>query len=539
MTDTLPAARAADAKSRPARVHADAETMVIRMGPGRDWTAWAVGALAAVLSICSTAYYVQQNLILAYQDSFSHLEISRRVVSGLSPGIAQLGGVWLPLPQLMQSMFSWNWTLYRTGLAGSVVCMAAYVASSVYLYRIVRIFSGKQKWPAVAGAMVFIANVNVLYHQSTTMDELPFYAFTLAAIFYLVRWGQNKRPTDLLAGSAASLLAMLCRYEGWYLAGVFLICVVIMARKLGYSWSDTRGLALVNLVFGLLISAAAWLLYNYMIFGNALNFQNGPYSSQAQMAERHGDVYVGDWVLSSRAYGTAVVSNLGYAVIAAAVAGLILFLVKERFSARSLPILALITLLPFFVYTLEAGQEPIGLPQVDGGLINYRYGLLAILPAAILIGYLLSRIPKPTAKPVAVVTALALLGANGYVFARHQVVLATEARSDQQAQQLQVEAGDFLQNHTSGLILLDIVQNERVGFDVVDRTVYDGTKGPDGNEWTKALADPQAYDIHVIVMRLPGNGLGVDNVYFALNDTKQLKAYHEVYSNPSYAIYED
>ncbi|HEV2639774.1 MAG TPA: hypothetical protein VGX23_31875 [Actinocrinis sp.] len=61
-----------------------------------------------MLSILSTAYYLQQNLILAYQDSFSRLEISRRVVTGLSPGVAQLGGVRLPLPQLMQSLFSWN-----------------------------------------------------------------------------------------------------------------------------------------------------------------------------------------------------------------------------------------------------------------------------------------------------------------------------------------------------------------------------------------------------------------------------------------------
>ncbi|HEV2639773.1 MAG TPA: hypothetical protein VGX23_31870 [Actinocrinis sp.] len=386
--------------------------------------------------------------------------------------------------------------------------------------------------------MVFVANVNVLYHQSTTMDELPFYAFTLAAIYYLVLWGQNRRPTDLLAGSVASLLAMLCRYEGWYLAGVFLFCVVIMCRQLGYSWRDTRGLALVNLVFGMLISAAAWLLYNYMIFGDALNFQDGPYSSLAQMAERHGDIYVGDWGLSAKAYGTAVVSNLGYAVIAAAVLGLIVFLAKERFSARSLPVLALITLLPFFVYTLEAGQEPIGLPQVDGGLINYRYGLLAILPAAILIGYLLSRIPKPATTPVALVTLL-VLGSNGFAFARHQVVLATEARSDQQARELQIQAGDFLENHTTGLILLDIVQNERVGFDVVDRTIYDGTKGPDGNEWTKALADPPAYHVHVIVMRIPGNGSGVDHVYFALQGSPQLRTYHLVFGNTSYQIYED
>jgi hypothetical protein len=150
------------------------ETATARMGPSRDRTTLAVGLVAAVLSTASTYYYFRRHLILGYQDSFSHLEISRRVVAGLSPGIAQLGGIWLPVPQLLQDLFSWNDELYRTGLAGSAVSMVCYVASTVLLYRVIRVYSGERKWPAVAGAMVFATNVNVLYQQSTSMDELPF-----------------------------------------------------------------------------------------------------------------------------------------------------------------------------------------------------------------------------------------------------------------------------------------------------------------------------------------------------------------------------
>ena len=75
---------------------APAETATARMGPFRDRTTLAVGLVAAVLSTASTYYYFRRHLILGYQDSFSHLEISLRVVAGLSPGIAQLGGIWLP-----------------------------------------------------------------------------------------------------------------------------------------------------------------------------------------------------------------------------------------------------------------------------------------------------------------------------------------------------------------------------------------------------------------------------------------------------------
>ena len=94
--------------------------------------------------------------------------------------------------------------------------MASYVAATVQLYRLIGLFSGDRRWSAVAGAMVFAVNVNVLYQQSTSMDELPFYAFTVAAVYYLVKWGETRRSTNLLAASVSSMLAMLCRYEGWF-----------------------------------------------------------------------------------------------------------------------------------------------------------------------------------------------------------------------------------------------------------------------------------------------------------------------------------
>ncbi len=137
-----------------------------------------------------------------------------------------------------------------------------------------------------------------------------------------------------------------CRYEAWFLGGVYVICVVAMGRRLGYSWRDVRGLAIVPAFFGLLIPAGGWLLYNMLIFGNPLNFANGPDSSAAQMAERHSDINVGSWPMTLKAYGLAVGSDLGLAVLAVAVIGLGVFLVAERFSARSLPVLGQVVLAP-------------------------------------------------------------------------------------------------------------------------------------------------------------------------------------------------
>lgn len=517
-------------------VHPEAATVAIRLGRDRDRVAVLVGAIATVLSVASTIYYFRHQLILGYQDSFSHLEISRRVVSGPSPGIAQLGGVWLPVPQLLQDLFSWNYTLYRTGLAGAAVSMICYVAATVLIYRVIRLFSGDRKWPAAAGAMAFALNVNVLYQQSTPMDELPFYVFTIAAVYYLVKWGQTRTSTNLLAASVASMLAMLCRYEGWFLGGVYVLCTVAIGKRLGYSWRDVRGLIVVPVSFGFLIPIAGWLLYNLLIFGNPLNFENGPDSSAAQMAQRHEDINVGSWPLTLKAYGIAVGSDLGLAVICLAVIGLIVFLWAERFSARSVPVLGLLTVLPFFLYTLEKGAEPITLPQ-QGGLLNYRFGLVAMIPAAILIGYLLSRIPGRAAVVASVVIMAGLAALSVQTLGRHQVVLATEAAQDLYAQQSQIQAGDFLVQHTTGLILIDIVQNERVDFDVVDRTVYDGTKEGGHNQWAAVLRDPERFGVKTIVMRLPNPIEPPDVVYGALRDSPLLKPYRLVYRSSTYLIY--
>jgi hypothetical protein len=502
----------------------------------RDRTAIVVGLIAAALSLASTYYYFQHRLILGYQDSFSHLEISRRVVVGLSPGIAQLGGVWLPLPQLLQAIFVWNGELYRTGLAGAAVSMPCYVVSTILIYRLVRLYSPDRKSPAFVAAMVFATNVNMLYQQSTPMDELPFYMFTIAAVYYLVKWVETDNAANLLIGSVASMLAVLCRYEAWFLAGVYVACVIVMARRLGHSWRDTRGLALVSAVFGLLIPAVGWLLYNYLIFDDPLNFAYGPGSSAYQMATRHTDINVGSWSLSLKAYGYAVGSDLGLAVIAVALLALLVFLIAERFSARSLPILGLLTIIPFFVVTLEWGEEPITLPQ-QGGLLNYRFGLVVLIPAAILAGYAVSRLPRPVILPAAVVAVIAAAAISGTSFARHQVVLATEAAQDLVAQRFQIAAGNFLLKHTTGLILMNNIQNERVAFEVVDRTVYDGTKESGRNQWAAVLKSPLKFGIRVVVMRLPSGVVPPDVVYTSLHGSPALKPYRLVYRNPAYLVY--
>jgi len=79
--------------------------------------------LIGILSIISTAYfliYLYNGYGLSYNDARSHLDIGRRVVEGLKPGLAQIGSVWLPLPHLLMIPTIWNDTMWHTGLSGSL-----------------------------------------------------------------------------------------------------------------------------------------------------------------------------------------------------------------------------------------------------------------------------------------------------------------------------------------------------------------------------------------------------------------------------------
>jgi hypothetical protein len=514
----------------------EADTMVIRLRPTRDRGTTLLVALGAlVLSAAAVVYFAGQHAILGLRDTYSHLEISRRVVAGESPGITQLGSIWLPVPHVLQALFAWNWTLYRTGLAGSFVSMAAFVACTVLIYKIVRVLTDYRRWPAVVGALVFATNANALYQQSTAMDELTSYCFTLAAVYALIQWAATKQATYVLTASLASMLAMLCRYENWFLGPVYVVCVAVMARRLGYGWRDVRGVTLVMALFGVAISAGSWLLYNWLIFGSPLYFLYGPNSSVDQMAAHQAEPEIGNLPLTLHAYGIAVSADLGLLVVLAATLGLVVFLWRERFGAKSLPVLALITVLPFYVFSLEAGEEPISVPEINGDLFNLRFGLIALLPAAILIGYLVGTVPRGFNTPACIASLLVLATLTAVTVGKHRIVIEAEDEQIVVTQQLPAETGAYLAAHTKGPILLDTINNERVAFPVLDRTMYEGTSGRHGNVWAGALADPAGLGVDVVVMRTTPTDR--DKVYLALHGTPKLKAYKLAYHNAAYEIY--
>ncbi len=503
----------------------------------RDPVAIGVAIVATVLSVAACVYFYRAHQLLGYQDAYSHLEISRRFLVGRTTGIAQLGAIWLPAPHILQAAFAWNPTLYATGLAGAFVSMISYVTCATLIYRIVRVFSPLLAWPAVAAAAVFMTDANMLYQQTTAMDELPFYAFALLTTDGLVRWADTKRASHLLRAAVACMLAMLCRYEAWFLGGIFTIAVLIMARRMGHSWRDVRGLTGLFATFGVVTAAGGWLLYNWAITGSPVNFLFGANSSSDQMAKRTTDVEIGSWSRTVRAYAGVLVSDHGILILAVAALGLVVLVTVDRFSARSVPILALTSLIPFFILTIERGQEPIGIPPVNPYLLNLRFGLVAALPAALLIGYLFTRLPKRFAVAASLVAIIGVTAISANAFAHHRLATVQEAAEDFNAQSMQARTGDFLKAHTTGPVLINLVGNERVAFPILDRVIYEGSKSGQTNIWTAALRDPHAVGADVIVMRNSPQH-GADETYLTLHGKPALASYQMIYSNIDYSVYQ-
>src|SRR3990172_12930116 len=91
-------------------------------------------AVLSAVSIVSFVVYFQNGLGLAYNDARSHLDIGRRVVEGLKPGLAQLGSVWLPLTHAMMIPTIWNDFMWHSGLAGALWSMIGFVATGLLIY---------------------------------------------------------------------------------------------------------------------------------------------------------------------------------------------------------------------------------------------------------------------------------------------------------------------------------------------------------------------------------------------------------------------
>src|SRR5580692_6120279 len=94
--------------------------------------------LAIFVSVFSFLFYYRAGDLLLYGDAVAHINIARRVFDSQTPGLLQLGPVWLPLPHLLMMPFLLFNKLWHTGAGGSIPSLAAYVFGVIGIFRLTR-----------------------------------------------------------------------------------------------------------------------------------------------------------------------------------------------------------------------------------------------------------------------------------------------------------------------------------------------------------------------------------------------------------------
>jgi hypothetical protein len=255
-----------------------------------------VAAAAALLSLISSLIYYRAGDILLYGDAVAHINITRRVFDSRTPGLLQLGTVWLPLPHLLMTPFVATHRLWQSGIGGSIPSMLAYILGVVGIFRLMRALLGSisvspgiVRMGALSGAAIYGLNPNLLYIQSTAMTESIYLALFVWAVVYFQEFVSATRGRPSSAGRRAERLlwksglyvaaASLTRYDGWFLS-------VSLGLVLGILWwREGRPKASVRLLvrYALILAAIPifWLTYNALVYRNPLEFANGPYSAKA------------------------------------------------------------------------------------------------------------------------------------------------------------------------------------------------------------------------------------------------------------------
>ncbi len=272
--------------------------------PGARDAIW-LGLLAVCCSVLAFIFFFRHGDVLLYGDATAHIHIARRVLDSRTPGISQLGTVWLPLPHLLILPFILSHKLWQTGIGGSIPSMLAYVAGVLGIFRLVRGStmpsadamrgSPAARLAAWCAALAYALNPNLLYLQSTAMTEPLYLALFIWATVFFTDFVQATQATGTTAQERRSralfrcglllAAAMLTRYDGWFAAGGFAVAAFLVVwRWTGGRTALWRSPLRPAFTRFLLIIAAApllWFVYNAFYWGNPLEFATGPYSAHA------------------------------------------------------------------------------------------------------------------------------------------------------------------------------------------------------------------------------------------------------------------
>jgi hypothetical protein len=233
-------------------------------------------------------FYLHGQQHLSYYDAIARLNTARKMIDSVTPGVGQLGGIWLPFPQALMVPFIWNDFLWRTGIAGYIISGSSFVIGAVYLQKAVYVLTKKRKISLLIW-FLFVSNVNILLLQTMAMSESFFFCFFILTIYYLVLWIQRQRIGDYLLCAISVMALTLTRYEGYFiLLGVFIVIFIECVRR--YTLRNKERIEGMVLLFGTLagFGIILWSIYSALFYKDPFFWMHAytPVSPEAIAANR-------------------------------------------------------------------------------------------------------------------------------------------------------------------------------------------------------------------------------------------------------------
>ncbi len=518
---------------------------------------WLILATIFISIISFLVFYFSGNKNLADYDAIARLNIARKIIDSLTPGFAQLGGIWLPFPQVLFLPFIWNKFLWHSGLAGAIPSMIAFIISAVFLYKTVYIIT-KNRFGGILAWFVYVTNINILFLQTMAMSE-SFFLFTLVMIVYfLTKWAKTKNILHLLYAAVFVILTTLTRYEGYALFGAATLSVGAVSAAI-YSLKNKQKIQGVVIffvtlaVFGILL----WSFYSFLIFKDPIYWLNLYTGKKLVIAvdpvvtvEGVGAVSEPDRNIklfdALKIYSTAMLFINGIIIsLLAAIAFLylcalnLLNVVRRKLDVLLTPIFIMtFCVFGFLIVGYSKGLIPkIETPMVTfanilnknlnfGSSSNIRYGIITLPLMAVMIGLVYGRNKLLTG------IVFGLIIFQLYTLFATPFLLTFSL--PKKAEYLEFEYSKwFRENYDGGLILVSAHRHENFMFQTklsYNNFIYEGSR----KWWRNSLTDPTRHATWVVLdENLSGDALG------ELLENKELlyNNFEVVYSEGNLKIY--
>jgi len=481
----------------------------IHLDVKRSWINWlhhfiqnnaqnAVLLGATILSWVSWFTYYAAGHNLAYNDAMSHLDIARRVTDNITPGLAQLGSVWLPLLHVLMLPTIWLDSFWQTGMSAGLISMVCYITTVLGVYKTTYKLTSNI-WSGFLASSIIAFSTNFLYLQTTALTEPLFIALFTWTMYYLVKWQDEQKIGQLVGAALMVCLATLTRYDGWALfgmAGLGVFSSVFLAK---WKWHKAEGAAILFgtlAVFGIVL----WFAWNLTIFGDPLYFATGEFSAKSQqdlLAKADDLPTKGNWIVSAVTYFYAMVGNIGIVSLIVGSVGWLIYMIETKSMQKR--IISTVFLAPLFfnVLALYLGHSVIHLPEIVGqSWFNVRYGLIVMPWIAVFVGYLLSH------KNFVIRTSVPLLiGLQVFLFFSSDYIITLDDGLWGSSQKNVKTIGSWIHNEIDGSdkkILVSVASHDAILFSTglpMKQFIHEGT----GELWDSALENPTSYADYVVM----------------------------------------